>query len=171
MVQKTWTFILNKFRKHSPYWIEKWHCLTFSKISPVKTDFRRTRAEGKPLREYCNNPEKTRRCLEMPGGRGEVPERGQFLDILEVKWNEVTQSCPTLCDPMDCSPPGSLVHGIFQAWILEWLAISFSRGSSWTRDRTQVSHIVGRRFTVWAEGTANMHLMTDWFEDIRERNQ
>ena len=39
---------------------------------------------------------------------------------------EVAQSCLTLCDPMDCSPPGSLVHGIFQAWILEWVAISFS---------------------------------------------
>ena len=42
----------------------------------------------------------------------------------------VTQSCPTLCDPMDCSPPGSSVHGTFQARILEWVAISFSRGSS-----------------------------------------
>ena len=42
---------------------------------------------------------------------------------------------------MDCSPPGSLVHGIFQAWILGWVAISFSRGSSWPRDRTQVSCI------------------------------
>ena len=46
------------------------------------------------------------------------------------KWSEVGQSCPTLCDPMDCSPLGSSVHGIFQAWILEWVAISFSRGSS-----------------------------------------
>ena len=44
--------------------------------------------------------------------------------------SEVTQSCPTFCDPMDCSPPGSSVHGIFQARILEWVAISFSRGSS-----------------------------------------
>ena len=43
---------------------------------------------------------------------------------------EVTQSCPTLCDPMDCSLPGSSVHGIFQARVLEWVAISFSRGSS-----------------------------------------
>ena len=42
----------------------------------------------------------------------------------------VAQSCPTLCDPMDCSPPGSSVHGILQARILEWVAISFSRGSS-----------------------------------------
>ena len=43
---------------------------------------------------------------------------------------KVTQSCLTLCDPMDCSLPGSSVHGIFQARILEWVAISFSRGSS-----------------------------------------
>ena len=63
---------------------------------------------------------------------------------------QVAQSCPTLCDPMDCSPPGSSVHGIFQAWILEWVAVSFSRGSSWPRDRTRVSRIVGRRFTIWA---------------------
>ena len=40
--------------------------------------------------------------------------------------SEVTQSCPTLCDPMDCSPPGSSIHGIFQARILEWVVISFS---------------------------------------------
>ena len=46
----------------------------------------------------------------------------------------VTQSCPTLCDPVDCSPPGSSVHGIVQARILECVAISFSRGSSQTRD-------------------------------------
>ena len=51
---------------------------------------------------------------------------------------------------MDCSLPGSSVHGIFQARILEWVAISFSRRSSWPRDWTWVSHIVGRCFTVWA---------------------
>ena len=49
------------------------------------------------------------------------------------------QSCPTLCDPMDCSPPGSSVHGILQARLLEWVAISFSRESSWPRDHTQIS--------------------------------
>ena len=48
--------------------------------------------------------------------------------------SEVAQSCPTLCDPMDCSLPGSSVHGIFQARILEWVAISFSRRSSRPRD-------------------------------------
>ena len=59
---------------------------------------------------------------------------------------------------MDCSPPGSLVHGIFQAWILEWVAISFSRGSSRPRDWTQVSRIVGRRFTVWATREAGKEI-------------
>ena len=52
--------------------------------------------------------------------------------------------------PMDCSLPGSSIHGIFQARILEWVAIPFSRRSSWPRDWTWVSHTVGRRFTVWA---------------------
>ena len=64
-----------------------------------------------------------------------------------VKVSKVAQSCPTLCYPMDCSPPGSSVHGILQARILEWVAISFSRGSSQPGDRTQVSRIAGRRFT------------------------
>ena len=62
----------------------------------------------------------------------------------------VTRSCPTLCDPMDCSPPGSSVYGILQARILEWVAIPFSRGSSWPRDQTQVSCIAARFFTIWA---------------------
>ena len=53
----------------------------------------------------------------------------------------VTQSCPTLCDPMDCSPPGSSVHEIFQARILEWVAISSSGGSSRPRDQTHISCI------------------------------
>ena len=55
-----------------------------------------------------------------------------------------------LCDPMDCSPPDSSVYGILQARILEWVAISFSRGSSQPRDQTQVSSVAGRFFTVWA---------------------
>ena len=54
-----------------------------------------------------------------------------------------------LCNPMDCSLPGSSVHGIFQAVVLEWIAISFSRGLSQPRDQTQVSRIAGRFFTVW----------------------
>ena len=61
----------------------------------------------------------------------------------------VTQLCLTLCHPMDCSLPGSSVHGILQARILEWVAISFSRGSSQPRDKTQVSCIAGSFFTIW----------------------
>ena len=62
--------------------------------------------------------------------------------------SEVAQSRPTLCDPMDCSLSGSSVYGILQARILEWVAISFSRGSSQPRDQTQVSHIAGKCFTI-----------------------
>ena len=53
----------------------------------------------------------------------------------------VTQLCPTLCDLMDCSLPGSSIHGILQARILEWVAISSFRGPSWPRDWTQVSWV------------------------------
>ena len=53
--------------------------------------------------------------------------------------SEVTRLCPTLCDPVDCSLPGSSIHGIFQARVLEWTAISFSRGSFRPKDRTRVS--------------------------------
>ena len=56
------------------------------------------------------------------------------LPVGKVKESEVVQSCLTLCHPMDCSLPGSSTHGIFQARILEWVAISFSRGSSQPRD-------------------------------------
>ena len=68
----------------------------------------------------------------------------------EVKWNEFTQSCPTLCNPVDCSLPGSSICGIFQARILKWVAISFSRGSSQPRDWTQASCIAGRLLTLRA---------------------
>ena len=81
--------------------------------------------------------------------------------------SEVAQSCPTLCNPMDCSLPGSSIHGIFQAWILEWVAISFSRRSSRPRDWTPVSHIIGRRFIVWAtreERFSLFHIVTPFFQ-------
>ena len=66
-----------------------------------------------------------------------------------VQFSSVAQSCPTLCDHVDYSLPGSSTHGIFQARVLEWVAISFSRGSSWPRDWTQVSCIAGRHSTIW----------------------
>ena len=64
----------------------------------------------------------------------------------------VAQSCSTLCNPTDCSPRGSSVHGILQARILEWVAISYSREPSTPRDWTQVSCIAGRSFTIWPPG-------------------
>ena len=62
--------------------------------------------------------------------------------------SEVAQSCPTLWDPMDCSLLGSSLHEILQATVLEWVAISFSRGSSQPRDQTRLSRIPGRRFNL-----------------------
>ena len=62
--------------------------------------------------------------------------------------SEVAQSCPTLCNPVDCSLPGFSIHKILRARILEWVTISFSRGSSRPRDRTQVSRLGGRRFNL-----------------------
>ena len=78
-----------------------------------------------------------------------VPEG--LVGLHKMKWGEmkVCESCLTLCDPMDCSPPGSSIHGLLQERILEWVAISFSRGSSWRRDQTHFYCIVGRLFTIW----------------------
>ena len=62
-----------------------------------------------------------------------------------IDWR-VCSACLTLCDPVDCSPPGSSVHGILQATALEWVAVHFSRGSPWPRDQTCVSCVfcIGR---------------------------
>ena len=73
--------------------------------------------------------------------------------------SEVIQSCLTLCNPMDCRLPCSSIHWIFQSRILEWVAISFSRGSSWPRDQTRVSCIVGRCFTIWATRIRCIHVV------------
>ena len=73
-----------------------------------------------------------------------------FSGIQKVKESESEVPLVRLCDPMDCSLPGSSVHRIFQAKILKRVAISFSRRSSRPRDWTWASHTVGRRFTVWA---------------------
>ena len=68
----------------------------------------------------------------------------------------VAKSCLTLWDPMDCSLPGSSVHGILQKRILEWVAVPFSRASSQLMDWNQVSCIAGRFFTIWATREAQV---------------
>ena len=83
------------------------------------------------------------------GGKEEVPKKSreprdniQSTSTMKVKSeSEVTQFYPTLCEPMDCSPQGSSIHGIFQARVLEWVAISFSRKllriwSSWDNEKS-----------------------------------
>ena len=67
-----------------------------------------------------------------------------------LKWSEIVQSCPTLGNPMDCNLPGSSIHGIFQARVLEWVSIFFSRGILLTQGSNPVSRIAVRLFTVWA---------------------
>ena len=71
----------------------------------------------------------------------------------------VSQSCPTLCDPLDCNLPGSSVHGMLQARILEWVALSSSSGSFLTQILNPGLHIAGRFFTIWAtDQVVNCHL-------------
>ena len=85
---------------------------------------------------------------------------GEWTGVLASSFNQcvlVTHSCPTLCNPVDCSLPGSSVHGILQARILEWVAVPFSRGSSQPRDWTGVSCIADGLFTSWATREALHH--------------
>ena len=80
----------------------------------------------------------------------------------------VIQSCPTLCNPMDCNPPGCSIRGILQARILEWVAMPFSRGSSWSRGWNWVSCIAGRFFTNGA--TRKAQYFKAWFLENREHH-
>ena len=86
-----------------------------------------------------------------------------MIGTLPIKmFLKVSQSRLTLCDPINCSLPSSSVHGILQTRILEWVAISFSRGSSWPRDRIWVSCIVGRVFTFWATRDTQSISKSSW---------
>ena len=93
----------------------------------------------------------------------------QKILLSQKSESEVTPLCPTLSDPMDCSLPGLFVHGILQARILEWVAISFSGESSQPRDQTQVSNIAGRLFTIWAK-LGEMYLIFNWENNHHQTN-
>ena len=88
-----------------------------------------------------------------------LPLLNEKVNYLGIVLTISHKSRPTLCDPMDHNLPGSSVHEIFQARILEWVAISFSRRSSQPRDWTRVSGIVGRRFTIWATREVRIHAL------------
>ena len=81
---------------------------------------------------------------------------------------KLLQSCPVLCDPVDCSPPGSSVHGNLQARILKWVANPFSRGSSQPREQTQVSCIAGRLYCLSHQGNP---LFKDKFFFFKKKNK
>ena len=127
------------------------HIINWKKNKRQKQTFER----GKELvywqMPWDNNSNKTRLAFPPPKSYHESE-------------SESAQSCLTLCNPMDCSLLGSSIHGIFQARILEWVAMSFSRGSSRPRDWTWVSHTAGRLFTVWAtrEGPKSYHNSYRW---------
>ena len=97
-----------------------------------------------------------------------------FLAKLDWWFNcccSVTKSCLIPCNSLDCSMPGSSVLEVLQARILEWVAICFSRGSSWPRDWTGVSCITGRFFTVWATSGAQCllecaQIHIHWVDDL-----
>jgi len=89
-----------------------------------------------------------------------------LLSLWVCSESEVAQSCLTLCNPMDSSLPGSSVHEIFPAKVLEWIAISFSRGSSWHRDRTQVYLHCRRHFILWATREASSRLFNIRLQDL-----
>ena len=97
--------------------------------------------------------------------RDSIPE-GTLRGFTQLE--SVSQLCPTLCDPMDCSPPGYSVLGTLQAGILEWVAISFSRGSSQPRTWTRYSCILGRFFTIWATTSQQRTstFMGSWWEGV-----
>ena len=80
-----------------------------------------------------------------------VKSKGYWLILGKWKWNRKCWSlkCFQLCNPIDYSPPGSSVHRILQARILEWVAISFSEGSSRPRDQTRISCVGGRFLTAY----------------------
>ena len=130
--------------------------LAATAYSPMRVSHLESKLPPSPAPPAKRNTETT-----PTSSRPKCRFRSKLNDYCFLKRSQVTQSCPTLHDPVDCSLPGSSVYGILQARILEWVTISFSRGSSQSRDRTQVSHIGGRCFNRWA--TRQAHL---WFRSL-----
>ena len=93
-----------------------------------------------------------------PSGR-ELVQQAELFSEPSLDLCMRAQSWPTLRNPMDCSPPGSSVHGIFQTRTLEWVATSLSRGSSWPRDWTHISCLAGRFFTCWVISIAHKKIL------------
>ena len=89
-------------------------------------------------------------CPQALSADGTRMEKQRTVTLEMHEWVKVPQLCPTLCNTMGCSLPGSSVHGILKAGILKWVAIPFSTGFSQPRDQTWVSCTAGSLFTTWA---------------------
>ena len=108
------------------------------------TDSLSAELQGKPKNTGVSSLSLLQHIFPSQESNWGLPHTGRILYRLSSQGSQkhqwgvvsVAQPCPTLCDPMDCSPPGSSVRGILQARILEWVAMPSSRGSSWPRDRT-----------------------------------
>ena len=98
---------------------------------------------------YVGQEATVRTDMEQQTGSklGKEYDKAVFCHPAYLTLVQSIQLCPTFCNPMDCSPPDSSVHGIFQVRILEWIAIFFSRGSSWSKDETHIYWVscFGRR--------------------------
>ena len=129
-------------QNHCGWWLQSWNSNT---LAPWKKSYDQPRQCIKKHRYYLADKGLSTQGYGFSSSHVWVWE----LDYKESE-SEVAQSCLTLCNPMDCSLPGFSVHRIFQARVLEWVAISFSRGSSQPRDWMRVSRIEGRHFTIWA---------------------
>ena len=105
---------------------------------PVPLSLCSTTREATAVRGPCTTTREKPTQQQRPSRAKNTVSQSNKVKVL------VAQSCPTLRNPVNYSPPGSSVHGISQARILEWVAISFSRGSSQAGDQTRVSHIAGR---------------------------
>ena len=142
---------------HARYWLNQvlipWWQSPINKDGCVYCSFHSTGKETH--RKTFSRTSLSRLSLELSLESNEVRIWIHLSDsIPEVPEVKVTQSCLTLCDPMDCSPPSSSVHRFPQARVLEWVAIPFARGSSQPRDWTQVSCIAGLFFTSRATSEA-----------------
>ena len=103
--------------------------------------------ESKPGKQKkCFSSEQRTDFFALQNNKDNDPHKQNLGKLHCESESEVAQSCPTLCNPVDCSPPRSSIHGILQTRILEWVVISFHRPRDWT----QVSCIASRHFNLWA---------------------
>ena len=137
------------------YFPRAWPMLGFIHFFLIQREKEQLEGETSAIRSTVKSEASERRAMITPALREALTKQGESpqellqytLKCSECMHTKSLQSCLTLCDPMDYGPPGSSVHGILQARILVWVAISSSRGSSHPRDQTHSSCTAGGFFT------------------------